>query len=497
MVIHIHIPPPSDLAADRRTGLDDEDDIVMVDGDDLTSPEKSTRDRKGKPKVIADPSFKAPPAVPMPPGDYDLPERRKRMPPTKDMNANSRLSKQTKQDDDIVMVDAGGPSENPGLKRSDSSAKKPGLSGMFGGLLAKSRPDNKRRSTALTDDEGARGLRREDRKIKRAATDRSQPDIDVTMSGGAAEEDQEAKREARRARRAEREAAEKTADEARRIKDEERRERRRKQEEEAEAKLREEKESRRAARREQKAREEEDRLAAEVKDAARTERRRARRAERDVQTDGEPMTEDPVRLKKSDRRKSHMDGPVEDDEDRRRRREERHRMRSSDAPRTSRRKSAPVVNDYFDSRNGSKKAPEYLPADGPVYKNAKSKKVGWPHSGTDSWVQDHSDAPPPPDDTPAVEPTPAEDPIADENARRELRKTRRHSKYDDGADDQDERRRRKESRRAEKENVKSSEGSQGDGRRSSRRESAYIDSGSRAPSAQGGLFGRLKKIAGV
>jgi len=82
-------------------------------------------------------------------------------------------------------------------------------------------------------------------------------------------------------------------------------------------------------------------------------------------------------------------------------------------------------------------------------------------------------------------------------ARRHLRKTRRHSKYDDGVDDQEDRRRRRESRRAEKDNVKSSEGSQGDGRRSSRRDSAFVETGSRAPSAQGGLFSRFKKIAGV
>lgn len=472
----------------------------MVGGDDLTSPEKPSRDRKGKSKVIADLFSKPPPAVPMPPGDYDLPDRKKRMPSTKDYSANARNVKQTKQDDDIVMVDAGGPSDQPGLKRSDSSAKKAaGLGGMFGGLLSKSRPDNKRRSAALTDDEGARGLRRDDRKVKRAARDRSEPvdvDRDMTMSGGAAEEDQEARREARRARRAEKEAAEKAADEARRAKDEERRERRRRQEAEAEAKVREEKDARRAARREQKAKEEADRIAADAKEAERAERRRARRAERDTQTDGEPLGEEPVRMK-SDRRKSHMDAPLDDDVERRRRREERHRMRSSEAPRTSRRKSAPAVDDYFDPRNGSKKDAEYLPADGPVYKDAKRKKAGWPHSGTDSWVQDHSDAPPPPDDTPAPEPAPADDPVADENARRQLRKTRRHSKYDDGADEQEERRRRRESRRADKENVRSSEGSQGDGRRSSRKDSVYMDSGSRAPSAQGGLFSRFKKIAGV
>lgn len=431
------------------------------------------------------------------------------MPSTREPSANARIVKQAKQDDDIVMVDAGGPSENlgpPTLKRSDSSAKKAGLGGMFGGLLSKSRQDSKRRSTALTDDEAVRGLRREDRKIKRSTRDRSEPDDadrDMTMSGAAAEEDQEARRAARRARRAEREAAERAAEDARRAKDEERRERRRKQEEELEARKQEEKEARRAARREQKAREEAERQAAEAKEAERAERRKARRAERAekeaTRTDGEPLIKDPGRLKTPERRRSYMEAPT-DDEERRRRREERRAMRSSDAPRTSRRKSAPIVDGYFDPRNSSKARdaePEFLPADGPVYKESKSKKAGWPHSGTDSWVKDHSDAPPPPEDAPPVDGAPVDDTTADENARRALRKTRRHSKFDDGtAEAQEERKRRREFRRKDRETVKSSEGSQGDGRRSSRRDSAFVDN-SRAPSAQEGLFSRFKKIAGV
>lgn len=473
--------------------VDEDDDLVMVDA---FSPEKPSRDRKGKSKVISDPMFKPPPAVPMPPGDYDLPSRRKRS--ATDSSANAR-NKQAKQDDDIVMVDAGGPSDNlGGLKRSDSVAKKAGLGGMLGGFLSKTRPDNKRRNTAVTDDEAPRGLRREDRKIKRPAKGRSEADdVDMTMSGGAAEEDQEARREARRARRAEKEAFEKATEEARKAKDEERRERRRRQEEEAEAKIREEKDARRAARREQRAKEDADRLAADAKEAERAERRKSRRAEREVQTDVEGLTEDPARLKKSDRRKSHMDGPVEDDEDRRRRREERHRMRSTDAPKTSRRKSAPVVDDYFDTRNGKPQArDEYLPADGPVYKNSKRKKAGWPHSGTDSWVQETSDAPPPPEDAAPAEGGSPVDDVADEDARRRLRRTRKHSKVDE-ADAMDERQRRRESRRSEKAaTVRSGEGSQGDGLRSSRRDSGFVDT-SRAPSASGGLFSRFKKIAGV
>jgi hypothetical protein len=91
-----------------------------------------------------------------------------------------------------------------------------------------------------------------------------------------------------------------------------------------------------------------------------------------------------------------------------------------------------------------------------------------------------------------VEEGPADDTIADENVRRHLRKTRRLSKYDE--DDREERRRRRESRRAD--GMKSSEGSQGDVRRSSRRDSGFITA-SREPSAQGGLFSRFRRIAGV
>jgi hypothetical protein len=60
-------------------------------------------------------------------------------------------------------------------------------------------------------------------------------------------------------------------------------------------------------------------------------------------------------------------------------------------------------------------------------------------------------------------------------------------------EDPEERRRRRDARRAEKETMKSSEGSQGDGLRSSRRDSGFVDS-SRAPSAQGGIFSRWGKM---
>lgn len=420
----------------------------------------------------------------MPPGTNDMPYWRPRGPFSLEPSANGRYSKQAKQDEDIVMVDAGGPSETPGLKRSDSSAKKAaaGLGGMLGGFLSKPRPEPKRRSTL--DDGSGRGLRREDRKIKRFSEN-----PDVTMTGGIADEDQEAqdsRRAARRARRAEKEAIEKAAEEARKAKDAGRRERRRKQEEESEARRQEEKEARRAARKEQKALEEAERQAAEAKQAERSERRRAKRAERDAraeatQTDGEALTEGPERLKRSDRRKSHMDG-TEDEEERRRRREERRAARGIETPRTSRRKSAPIVDSYFDTRNGSKAEKE---------SKRKSRQPGWPHSGTDSWVQDHSDAPPPPEDAPATD-APGDTTAGDERERRRMRKTR-HQNETEAEEDAEERRIRREARRNEREQVKSSEGSQGDGRRSTRRESGFIEPRSRAASSTGGIFSRWRR----
>jgi hypothetical protein len=496
-----------DPANEMSAGLDyDDEDIVIVN--DVSSPEKSTR--KSKPKVNPELEIRSapPPHVPMPPGDNnEAPYRLKRTTSSRRSEADARLSKQAKQDDDIVMVDAGGPSEDretPSRRRGDSVKKVAGLGGMFGGFLAKSRPEPKRRSTVPTDDE-SRALRREDRKIKRPSRDED-GDADAegpVMTGGATEEDQEARRAARHARRAEREAAEKAAEEARRAKDEERRERRRKQEEADEARRLEEREARRAARRLEKAAEERERRAAEAKEAERAERRRIRRAEKEAaarRADDISHVDDPVRLRRSDRRRSAVDAPL-DDEERRARREERRAMRSSETPKTSRRKSAPV-DSYFSSRNASRaRETEYLPAEGPVYMDSRRKKASWPHSGTDSWVKEHSDAPPPPEDKTLTDGDEVlvPDTEADENARRALRKTRRSSRYDDvPAEDQEERRRRRESRRAEKDALRSMEGSQGE-RRYSRRDSGFgfVEQVLPRTSTSQGRGSWWKKFAGV
>jgi hypothetical protein len=399
------------------------------------------------------------------------------------------------------MVDGGGPSEDrettPSRRRGDSVKKAAGLGGMFGGFLAKSRPEPKRRSTAPTDDE-SRALRREDRKIKRSSRDED-GDADVegpVMTGGATEEDQEARRAARRAKRAERDAADKAVEEARRAREEGKRERRRKQEEADEARRLEEREARRAARRLEKAAEERERRAAEAREAERAERRRIRRAEKDAAA---RRADDTSHVGEPARRRSTMDAPLDDDEERYARREERRAMRSADAPKTSRRKSMPA-DSYFSSRNVSRaRETEYLPAEGLVYKDSKSKKAGWPHSGTGSWVKEHSDAPPPPEDKTLTDGDEAlaPDTEADENVRRALRKTRRLSRYDDQtAEDPEERRRRRESRRVERETLRSMEGSQGE-RRYSRRDSGFVEQMLPRTSTSQGRGSWWKKFAGV
>lgn len=434
---------------------------------------RSRSDKKSKSRVTDDSMLngQAPPSVPMPPPPppMEIPIRRKTVPAT---DWPARAYQQKRQEDDIVMVEPGGPSENlgaPGPKRTDSNARKSGLGGMFGGVFGKKdkekdRPDLKRRSTAPAGDE-SRAYRRDERKTRRSSRD-VDPEIDVTMTGAATEEDQEARRAARRARRAEREAGQRGAEDARAAKEESRRDRQQREEED-------EREARRAAKREKRRaaeaaerRVEEER---EAKEAERAERRRARKEREAAQTDGEARAEDPLR---SRRRRSHRDG--EDDEARRRRREER--AKSSD-PRKSSRKSAPVPE------------PEFLPADGPVYNRSKPKAPAWPHSGTDSWVRENSDAPPPPN-IPTGEASPVDDTVGGEAERKRMRKTRPMGNDDD-------KRRRREERRREKETerpTRSSEGSQEDAIRESQRDSGFETS--RTPNASGGLFGRWKRYGG-
>jgi hypothetical protein len=83
------------------------------------------------------------------------------------------------------------------------------------------------------------------------------------------------------------------------------------------------------------------------------------------------------------------------------------------------------------ANNGKTSEPEALcgsspslPSDGRVYsKDSRRKKDGCRYGGTESWVQDHSDAPPSPDAAPLVDRDPADDTIADDTERRNMRST--------------------------------------------------------------------------
>lgn len=440
----------------------------MVD-DDVADPirQRSGRDRKGKSKVTDDSMFdgQALPPVPMPPPPMDIPIRRKTR-PTTDWTASARAYQQRRQDD-VDMEEQGGPSEipgAPGLKRTDSSARKSGLGGMFGGVFGKKdkekdRPDLKRRSMAPAEDEN-RAYRRDERKARRSSKDVG-PEIDVTMTGAISEEDQAAqeaeRRERREKRAAERDANPRGTKDVQTAKEEPRKERHRREEEDERHR-----EARRTPKRDRRPTAEADERRVEEEREA---ERRARKRRKAAQVDSGPRGEDPYRSK---HRRSHKD--PDDDEARRRPRTER--VKSSD-PRKSSRKSAPAPE------------PEFLPADGPVYSPSKPRSPAWPHNGTGSWVKENADAPPPPN-SPTREASPVDEAYAEEAVRRRLRRTRPTGT---------ERRRKDERHKKEKEKerpTRSPEGSQEDPPRESQRDSGFETS--RAPSASGGFFGLRRKF---
>ncbi len=473
MAIGVQLSP----STNSDTEPDEDEDIVIVDPmgsqESKGSRDKDRERRRGRErsKVGFEPEMEfpdippslspsgasgeaipppPPPAVPMPPGSDDLNVPLSSRPKNK-RKATNRPPKQTVEDD-IVMVEPGGPSEDRdhrsrGLKRSEFSAKK-GFGGMIGGFLGKAMggkseiKESRRRS--VQPDEYERRDRRRDSHKTRSTDEPEDPEAisprNPVMSGGSTEEDREARRETRRAERhARRAEQERATEEARRVKDEQRLVKRRRAEEAEEQRRQEDLEVRRAARRELREK--------QAKEAERAERHRLRAEERmaaereKVQTDA-----DIPRLKRSDRGKT-VDMSVEEDEERRRRREERRAAREAGEPipRLSRRATEPPAESYFDSRHAEKR--EKAP-----------KRPGWPHSGTDSWVKEHSDAPPPPED---------EEPIQDELADPvPERKSRRSSRYveDMPLVDPEERRRRREARRTERQKVRSQPSSQGDGR---------------------------------
>ena len=441
--------------------------------------------------------------------------------------------------DDIVMVEAGPstdgpdvvtgpddldfvekPREPPRLKRSATTSTKnpPKLMGLFGpfrnsrraseayvvpkskGAYGNDDGNERRKRTVSGGGDNAKRLRRDKREIRRVDT----RDLDVegfatdaAPNGGASTEaeDAEARREERRTMRALRDQAAKEAREADLKAAEDRRAKRR-EAEQAQA------EADRAKRRDARAKkdkEEDDREARRQADkrarrAAREEMNAKIEASRDGEARGldrqsrhrsdDPIGEPSTRPHRSDRRRSYMDKPTSvrspGNETDRRHRRTTHRTPTKE---TSRRKSAPPVEDYFDPRNGADGLnAEPLPAQNPPY---------MPHDNgtndhTSTWVNSQiiEPPPPPPIEPSVIDPTPVTnggdggvddgDSFVEETPRRAPRhSSRRQSKYAGmGPDEVDERRRRRESRRVDKEAVRSSEGS-GDGDRYARRKSDY------------------------
>ena len=396
--------------------------------------------------------------------------------------------------DDLAIVEPARAS----VKRSTSTNKRPEtLKSLFGSFRAKSRADppetdSRRKSRSFAADDGRadanlvrekeniKYLRREARKVQRAGLGRdpSEPDgtsTDRPQTAGATtgDEDQEARRAERKAKRAAKDETAKDAREAENQAAEERRarreekellalearkerarelqERREREEAEKDGKRQEDKRAKRAAREDRLGKEEENRKMTEQAAAARREERRTKRRETEM-SGGIPVPSSgqeevlPVRLKKSDRRKSHMDpsaGPVKergvptDDERRAARREARR-------PKADRRKSAPV-DSYFDSRNGSGAK------GGDPYMN------GIHNTGTDhtsSWVNSQvMEQPVAEPEAIGVPPLTGDDSPVDEDVRRDRKREKRQSKYADelmGADDDDMKNRRREARRRER-----------------------------------------------
>ena len=304
------------------------------------------------------------------------------------------------------------------LKRSSTSAsakKNNGLTSLFGRLSgAKAEPTppkpRRRNTYAATDDEV---LKRPKRSRHRETYTGDTTDFGVTDA------DQEARHGPRRAKR---ESYDRVArDEAKR---------RRREAEAEEFRRQEEKEARRAERR---AAREAERHAAEEEE--RQERRRRRREEKQAAAAATAAAEDADsdarRARRHERRKSHAT-EMDEHEERRRRREARRAARTAEDE-DPRRSSHHQESLYRRTKSSHHPTEE-----------SDRKIQTWPHSGTSSWVKDHSDAPPPPE---VEHPVQIED---DETARREARRAKRRSRYEDmnGGDEDEHRRRRRERREA-------------------------------------------------
>lgn len=453
------------------------------------------------------------------------------------------------QADDIVMVEADDgpdfitgpddlafaeqPRELPPLKRSGTTSKKAGgISGLFGSFRKTrgvsetyDRPKTngvygdedelpRRKRTVTGGEDGAKRIRRDERKVRHSS--RREGGVEsftndaAPYGGGLTEaEDAEVRKEQRRAKRGSRDRTSRAVD----VREQEERKARELLNDKAAT------EARKAKIRELRAREargddgngskgQDDQPAQDgagdkgfVDEFQATREpdkppieRRTRHRERKLD-DANPKANSSSRPHKSDHRRSHPDRHLPsrtatEEAERRIRHDERRsrRVTPNEKPSASRRKTAPVVEDYFDPRNGARgDAEQYL------------HPITGANDHTSTWVNSQIVEPPPP---PPIEPTVIEPPPIlgedgpagaaddDEDLRRPRRKSsRRRSKYPDTAvDELDEKNRRRERRERE---IRSSEGS-GEPERYSRRRSEYVSS---RPAAGGRRESWFKKIA--
>jgi len=399
----------------------------------------------------------------------------------------------------------------PSVRRSNTtSTKKAG--GFMGGLFGMSAGRDDRRSRGYETEDGAA-------RSKRSRSDRERPTTGRVYDTDAPPADADAEAEARRAerkrRRAERErqaeqtaAAERAEADAKaarkaerqkrrdaedRAKEKEDRERRLRAEEDAEARRLEEKKQRRVAREERRAREDQQRKEEEAREAERRARKREREREREKAAAAEKLERRHSTMEKASRTS---------DEERRLRREERRVRRQSGMPSNEKRRSttaADPINDYFDPRNASR-------GNGATTAPARPY-LGHGPDKTSSWVNSFNAEPPepPPVEGSVVEPPPGgedHDSTADEEARKDLRHpdrtTQRKGGHPDGVDgtrEKEKKVRRKDARPSLANEMRSSDGSGGDGRRRSvyggGMANGYADEGRPAPMRRASTFKKM------
>jgi hypothetical protein len=516
----------------------DDDDMVMVNGleDPLlngVSSKNPPMDKLPKSKSkreVGKTSKSTSPSLPRPSWEPEFIKEVKA-----DGQVSYKQSKPTKprartlsNDNDVVMVEAGpsggepfvtsGPDDmafvehsQPELKRSNTAAKKAG--GFFGGFFggggkpekaiepaAHSRPASSYRDERMMDAE-ILPSRTKDKSKRRSM--KPQPadfepagQMDFDPEAEARRTERRAAREAEEAERAERRRSRRDKEKAELEERRAKARNRARREQEAEEQRREEKRARRAAKEEARAQEEADIEAAAV---ARREERRRLRAELEASelekarvAAEDQAGADKIRRSAKDDRKKQFE---REEAERVRRREEKKSKSSRDKDKSGsgKRKSttSPLMDEYFESRNGT------------------SKQPGGPPDKTSSWVKSQASDPP---DLPPVEGTILdgekprsagyldEDPEPPREERRRSSKkdpssSRRHSRYTTGlarddADPEDTRRpsRRKESRRTTTQDrddgggagIRSGSGSGADvvpsrHRSSRRRETVYQD----------------------